>query len=154
MLINWAALAIYFIVSLADSLRVISEKGVLGCETNRLLIAGVILIIPTQCRDFHAISKYLSLPSTIAIIVSIILVIISLVEDDDESGWKSFGETTTVGPASGTSPFKFLSSLSSFVFAFQGQSIYFEIMSEMKEPKKFHRANYLAYIIMSVAVSS
>jgi len=152
MLLNWSSLAIYYLVAAADGIEAVYDKGFLSCNLNRTIIAALLFVIPTQCRDFHTISKYLSLPSTLAIIITFLIIIVTLVEslkEEDDTNNK-FAETTTIGLQPGTNIFGFLQSLSSIVFAFQGQSIFMELMSEMKNPKEFSKSCNVAYIIMGV----
>merc|ERR1712054_289136 len=102
-----------------------------------------------QTRDFHTISKYLSMPSTIAILVALIIIIVALVDDAEKDVGTTFPKNTTiVGVQEGTSVFDFLQSLSSIVFAYQGQSIFMELMTEMKKPKEFTKSLNVAYLLM------
>eukprot|EP00751_Fragilariopsis_kerguelensis_P042373 CAMPEP_0171005354 /NCGR_PEP_ID=MMETSP0736-20130129/18305_1 /TAXON_ID=186038 /ORGANISM="Fragilariopsis kerguelensis, Strain L26-C5" /LENGTH=190 /DNA_ID=CAMNT_0011435019 /DNA_START=76 /DNA_END=648 /DNA_ORIENTATION=+ len=139
MLVNWGALAIYFLIATANGIQDIYPDGFLACNINRSWIAALLLVVPAQSRDFHTISKYLSIPSTVAIIIVILIILISMLlgntteqaidsgVDDDGGGFaddSSFGTDTIVGVKPGTDVIDFLQSLSSIVFAFQGQSIY------------------------------
>ena len=153
MLLNWSSLGIYFLIATADGIEAVYDQGFLNCNLNRTIIAAILLVVPAQSRDFHTISEYLSLPSTLAIIVTIVIIIVTLVEnlkedDDSTASSSSFGENTIVGVQQGTDIFTFLQSLSSIVFAFQGQSIFMELMSEMKRPSEFTKSSNLAYAIM------
>jgi len=152
MLLNWGALAIYFLIATADGIGAIYNQGFFSCSLNRSIIAAIILIIPTQCRDFHAISTYLSMPSFLAILAAVIIVIVCLIEQTKGSS-VAFGATTTVGPAPGKSTLDFFGSLSSIVFAYQGQSIFMELMTEMKHKRQFPKACNLAYAIMCFVYS-
>jgi amino acid permease len=122
-LLNWGALLIYFVISTVSSLALITDQydGVLDCEWQKSLVACFLLLIPVQCRDYHSIS-FLAVPSTIAIIVVVILVL----ENISAQG-KQFGVDTEGGPDPNLSFTEVFSSFSSFVFAYQGQSIYFEL---------------------------
>lgn len=167
MLVNWGALAVYFLIATANGIADIYNEGFLACNVNRSWIAAVLLVVPAQSRDFHSISKYLAVPSTLAIIITILIILISMLlgntesntattdngtstdtSNTDTSSTRNFGETTIVGVKPGTDAFDFLQSLSSIVFAFQGQSIFFELMSEMKEPKSFGNSLSSAYSFM------
>ena len=88
-------------------------------------------LIQLPSRDFYNISKYLSVPSTLAIIILLVTVMVNLSQDASEP----FAESTSLGPLPDTNLFDFLAALSAFVFAYQGQSIYLELMSEMKDYK-------------------
>jgi len=144
MIVFWAALTIYYLIATADSIGSIYNHGFFACSINRTLVAAVILLVLTQVRDFHSIAGWMSLPSTLAILGCILIITISLCLQEDAS----FGKHTTVGPVEGTSSFSFLRSLSAFVFAYQGQSIFFELMGEMASPKKFPLALLVSYGIM------
>ena len=150
MLLNWGSLAVYYIIAIGGGIGNISSAGLLSCNMGRTIVAALLLIIPTQCRDFHMISKYLSAPSTLAIVVAIVLIIVSLVHNDD---WAP-ADKTTVGVEPGTTVFDFLQSLSSIVFAYQGQSIFMELMSEMKKPKEFTKSLNVAYLLMVIVYAA
>ena len=154
MLLNWGCLAVYFIVATANAIENVYAEGWFSCRLNRSIIAALLIVIPAQSRDFHTISRYLSLPSTLAIIISIIIIIVTLIEslkssnDGGTTTTTSFGDNTIIGVKPGTSIFTFMENLSSIVFAFQGQSIFMELMSEMKNPEQFSKTTSLSYLIM------
>jgi amino acid permease len=158
MLLNWGCLAVYFIIATADAIENIYAEGWFACKLNRSIIAALLIIIPAQSRDFHTISKYLSLPSTLAIIITIIIIIVTLIEglnsSSDADGTTTFGENTIIGVKPGTSIFTVMENLSSIVFAFQGQSIFMEFMSEMKNPEQFTKTTSLSYLIMGLVYTS
>ena len=149
MRVNWGATAIYYLIATADGIQdILGRNSSIGnCSYKRSIVAALLLLVPTQCRDFHAISKYLSAPSSLAI-VTLLFIIIGNLFYNNHSGNNDFGKTTTTGPLPGTSPLDFLESLSAFVFAYQGQSIYLELMSEMKDARQFPRSCNFAYIVM------
>jgi amino acid permease len=122
-LLNWGALLIYFVISTSSSLALITDQyeGVLDCQWQKTLVACFLLLIPVQCRDYHTIS-FLAVPSTIAIVVVVVLIL----ENISTQG-KQFGVDTAAGPDPDSSFTEVFSSFSSFVFAYQGQSIYFEL---------------------------
>ena len=153
MILNWVALAIYFVVAASDALGTVSgtaSSGWLSCKIDRTVISALVFALVVQVRDYHAISKYLSVPSFIAIIVAIVVTLVTVIIDDERSG-EEFASTTTVGPAPGTDAFDFISAMSSIVFAYQGQSIFLELMAEMKQSSQFPRACNVAYMIMLLA---
>eukprot|EP00797_Seminavis_robusta_P015486 Sro2322_g323250.2 (323) ;mRNA; f:4304-5272 len=143
MLLNWGATAIYYLIATADAVHDIVG---LQCDYQRALIASLLLILPCQCRDFHAISKYLSGPSTCAIIVMVFIIIGNLLSSADGT----FGDTTTLWPPPGTTPLQFLEALSAFVFAYQGHAIFLELMAEMKQASDFPYSCTSAYMLMCV----
>ena len=77
MLINCGALAIYFLIATADSLKEIYHRGAFSCGLNRSVVAAILLVLLAQSRDFHTILKFLSLPLTVAIIITILIVVTS-----------------------------------------------------------------------------
>mmetsp|Transcript_5915 Transcript_5915/g.14023 ORF Transcript_5915/g.14023 Transcript_5915/m.14023 type:complete len:479 (+) Transcript_5915:93-1529(+) len=147
MLVNWGALAVYYMIALSNGLGDLFQGM---CDYERTIIAACLLILPCQCRDFYNISKYLSIPSTLAIVVLLVTVMVNLSEDDLEP----FAQSTSLEPLPNTSPFDFLASLSAFVFAYQGQSIYFELMSEMKDFSQFPMACSSAYFGMCIVYAA
>jgi len=143
MLINWGALALYYMIALANGIGDLFDGM---CGYQRTIIAALILVLPCQCRDFYNISKYLSIPSTLAILILLVIVMVNLSEDDIAP----FAQSTTLEPLPNTSLFDLLGALSAFVFAYQGQSIYLELMSEMKDSSQFTTACSSAYFCMSI----
>lgn len=77
--------------------------------------------------------------------IAVLIVIVHLGTHQDSS----FGEATIAWPEEGTTIIHFLESLSAFVFAYQGQSIYMELMAEMKNPNEFPKSCNVAYTIMA-----
>ena len=103
----------------------------------------------------------MSTPSTLAILILLSIVMISLVlqqQEQEEEQQEEYGQdnntttttvtSTTFGPLQGTNLLDFLKALSAFVFAYQGQSIYLELMSEMKDDREFPMSCNLAYGVM------
>ncbi|KAL3909965.1 MAG: hypothetical protein SGILL_007879 [Bacillariaceae sp.] len=155
MLLNWGATAIYYLIATADGIGDIVGPGSLQCAYQRAAVAALLLVLPSQCRDFYAISKYLSAPSTCAIVIMVFLIIGNLLMSQQSSSSgntnnNSFGATTTVLPQEGTTPLDYLEALSAFVFANQGHAIFLELMAEMRDAYQFPKACILAYSIMCV----
>ena len=67
-------------VATADGIKNICGQGFLSCNLNRMIVVALILVILAHSRDFHTISKYISLPSALAIIITLLIVIVTLVE--------------------------------------------------------------------------
>lgn len=82
-------------------------------------------MIPCQARDFYSISKVLSGPSFILIIVAVLIILVALLSQEKET----FASNTMVGPMLGTDAFDYISAMASIVFAYQGQSIFIELMT-------------------------
>lgn len=150
MLLNWGGVAIYFLVAGSDAMGTISNEGWFACKINRTLMAGLFFVVACQVRDFHAVSKYLAGPSFLAIITALLLILVTLLINERHD----FGSTTTIGPGDDTDALSYLRALSSIVFAYQGQSIFLELMAEMKDSKQFPKATLVSYIIMLATYSA
>jgi len=149
MLISWGALAIYYMIAAGDGLEdVFFFSGSSLCQYQRTFFVVVLLVLPCQCQDFYSISKYLSLPSTVAVVVSVFIIATNILLLKDNGSTDTAAAETTTTTDTTKSLFDYLMALSSFCFAYQGQSIYLELMSEMKEPRHFPRAINVAYGIM------
>ena len=146
LLLSWGALAVYYLIAMADGIQDFLGSR-LRCSYQRSMVAALLLVLPCQCRDFYAISKYLSIPSTCAIVLLVLIVMGSLLGNGNTT--TSFGDTTTIGPIEGTNSLDYLQALSAFNFAYQGQSIYLELMSEMKDSTQFPRSCNFAYVVMA-----
>jgi Transmembrane amino acid transporter protein len=96
MLVNWGALAVYFLIATSDAIGLVYSHGFLACQMNRTLVAAILLVIPCQCRDFHSISKFLSVPSSVAVLTAITIIIATLVSShvssQSEANPPSFGD--------------------------------------------------------------
>jgi len=148
MILNLDALAIYLLIATADAIGGIHNKGFMSYQRNLSIIAAIILVIPCECRDFHMISKFLSVPSTLPTVIAVIIVITYLDIYLSDYG-EQFGARTQLGPGEGVTVFNFLESLFAFVFAYQGQSIYMEIMVGIKNPNEFLKSYDIAYSAMA-----
>ena len=153
MLLNWGACAIYYLIATADGLGDITFiSHHVACQYKRSILAALLLVIPCQCRDFYSISKYLSIPSTLAILMMVFILCGALLfmDDDDPTSNTDSSTTTatTLGPYPDTYALDYLEALSAFVFAYQGQAIFLELMSEMKSASEFPKSCNLAYLVM------
>jgi len=127
------------------------------CSYLKSFIAVLLLVVPCQCRDFYAITKYLSIPSTCAILILAFLIcanVISLSNDNTIDNDDAITVQSRMVPEDGTDILKFLKATSAFLFAYQGQAIFLEIMSEMRDSQEFPKAIAVAYAIMSVVYGS
>ena len=52
-LVQSSTLAVYFLIPTVDGIRDISKQGFMSCDVNRSLVAALILVLPSQLRDFH-----------------------------------------------------------------------------------------------------
>jgi len=157
-LATWTLLLGYYLIVVADSLKLAFPDTRL-CGWQWAAVGCLLLAAPLQLRSLHALS-YLSLPSTVAMIAATGLILGSLGSDGGggghgggpgggggggggggEDGGGSGHPTTSLWPADdGASVLSLYSSFGSFIFAYQGQSLFLEIMREMKSPRHFPRA--------------
>ena len=70
---NWAMLLPFFLLSAADSIRLIFPHAPLH-TSHWVLLLGVVLLVPSQLRTLHELS-FLSLPSVLAILVAVVVVL-------------------------------------------------------------------------------
>jgi len=139
-LINWGLLLPYFLISVGDSIELIFYSEWL-CSYQKSLIGAVLMILPLQCPDFHAIS-FISYPSAAAIIIAVIC---SLAQLETVSDVK-----TSASPDPDEDFISLYGSFASFIFAYQGQSMFLELMREMKDGNGFPRASFSAYLVMCI----
>ena len=150
---NWTLLLPYYIISAGSSMQGIVQSTKL-CGWVSSLIAAALYLVPTQFTTLKYIS-YLCVPSTITIVVAAVMIIVSLFVDADPS--RHFGDNTELGVTldDTQSPFlsffQFYSAFSSFVFAYQGQDMFVEMMDEMEEPREAAKAVSFSYVFMTLS---
>jgi len=143
---NWYALMSYYILALTSSLQSAFYWREDICFWSWGFIAIVILLPFIQLRTFHAIS-YASFLSTVAIIVAVAIIAAAFITGGTEEQGSDFIPATWKVPPQG-----FLagySNLANIIFAYQGQSEFYEMASEMKEPRKFPVSLLLSQCIMT-----
>jgi amino acid transporter len=145
MMFTWIGEAIAQLIAISKAIGSLSGGG---CEVTLIAIASLIVIIPSQIRDFHSLGKILSLPSTLAIVVLIIAIVVSLIENLKDSG-ATFGEDTRVGLEPSTNILSFFGAMGKLCFAYQGQSVFLELISEAKHPKTFTKSTCFAFGTMA-----
>mmetsp|Transcript_7082 Transcript_7082/g.17566 ORF Transcript_7082/g.17566 Transcript_7082/m.17566 type:complete len:526 (-) Transcript_7082:39-1616(-) len=144
-LAGWVGLYVYiafllgdFAVVLGTSLQATLARSNGDRGLSRIVaygISGAVLMITNQVRTLQNCGMLCAI-STLAIVVAIGLCLGHVLTEgcsesgssqpDTGRGWAVFG------------------ALSSLIMAFAGQSIFMEMMAEMKEPQKFHWALHLA----------
>ena len=148
---GWAMILPYYLIACAASLN--GAFPWLGmCYWQWSLIVMACAAPALQYRSFHGLS-ILSLLSTGAIIIVVIVLVVALVTTapTDDAGVST---QHYVGLPPGQSFLRVYSSLGAFIFAYQGQSVFLEIMREMREPRHFPRALYSANGLMMLVYSS
>ena len=144
--LSWALLLPYYLICVVNSLMLAVPDAPL-CFWQWTLVVEVGLLLPLQLRSLHLIS-YLSAASVLAMVVAVGLILISLAYDQGAPGGHS------LWPAHDSTALQKFSNAGSFIFAYQGQSMFLEIMREMRAPRHFPRAVLAANGAMVVAYAA
>ncbi|KTW31100.1 uncharacterized protein T551_01652 [Pneumocystis jirovecii RU7] len=104
------------------------------CTIIFTVITTIICISITLPRTLKFVSYY-SVSSCISIVVAVYLIMIAV-----SAGKKP--ADITFGFPKGTSFFRALNSITNIIFAYGGHIVFFNIMSEMKNPKEYTKALY------------
>ncbi|QDZ20804.1 amino acid transporter [Chloropicon primus] len=132
---NWYSLMCYYILALASCFMSAFYWRKDICFWGWGLIAVAVLVPFVQVRTFHAIS-YAALLSTISIIAAVAIIVASFILGGTEEAQSS----DFIPPSAAVPKQTFLqgySSIANIIFAFQGQSEFYELSAEMKNPKRF-----------------
>ena len=103
------------------------------CDPWTALGSCCLLLIPNQVRTMNGMS-YLAIVSFATIVLSVLMTLGHLLGHETRPG------TATEAFAGSSNFWVFFNSLSGFAFAYAGQSIYLEMMAEMKRPTLFSKA--------------
>ena len=142
--VGWACILPYYLVAAASALEA-AFPGTGLCYWQWSLILMLIMAPILQIRSLHGLSL-LSLMSTFAILVVLCVLIPALVAS------RAATVVTSVGlPPNHGDFLKVYGSFGSFIFAYQGQSMFLEILREMKRPSEFPYALLVANGIMVAA---
>ena len=140
------SLMTYFLVAATESTSNIANGA--GCKVIWSVFVAVALLPPLQLTSLTVIS-YLAAPSTIAIVLALVITLMAIPHSPDGAAHTSLGV-----PPTGKSGFEsFLSvygPLSGLVFAYAGQAQFYEMMDSMRTPAQFPRAAGAAYALMTV----
>lgn len=145
--LSWVAVLPYFLLACVDSLRDLFPTVVMPIWQWALVVC-TFLLPSLQLRTLHQIS-YLALPSTIAVVVAVSLVLTSLLASPMPDG----AERSVWIPA-GTRRSNVVGHVSSFVFAYMGHSMYFEVMREMEKSAEFSKALVVSNAIMGTCYTA
>jgi len=147
---GWAMLLPYFLIATADSLKIVflADAEAL-CTWHWTLVVAALLLPLLQLTTLTSIS-YLAWPSSAAILVAIVLVIVGF---GSSGGGAQARGTTSVGLPAGSGFLETYGHLASFVFAYQGQSMFLEMQAEMRDARMFPKACRVAYGLISVVYS-
>ena len=141
---NWYSLMCYYILALASCLMSAFYWRTDICFWMWGLMAVAILVPFAQPRTFHAIS-FFSLLSTVSIIVAVAIIAAAFItgttteEEFVPPTWKVPQQPFLSG----------YSNIANILFAFQGQSEFYEMASEMKNPKNFPFSLGVSQVIMA-----
>ena len=159
---GWILVLPYYLVAVADSLQLIWPASGM-CMWQWTLIVAALLVVPLQLTTLTSISHLAGL-SSVAMVASVALIIggfggqgsssssSSSVGSSSSSGGggsSGFGDGTSAWPPP-ASPLSLYGHLSAFVFAYQGQSMFLEMQSEMTTPADFPYACIVAYALMTL----
>ena len=167
-LLNWLALLPYYLLTISKSLKIALQNDTEPlCFYQYSLFASAGLFVFLQFRTLSGIA-YAALVSDLAIIVAIVLILIFIKNPTFESSEElinngtdlfdglptkgvpapsSVAEDSVLWPLPG-SFVEIYGRTSTMVFAYQGQSIYYEIMREMKSSADFPKAIFSASTVM------
>jgi len=129
-LVTWAMMLPYFLLACADSITLVFPEWQLKTWQSAL-ITFAILVLPLQLRTLHHISV-LCLPSSMAVIVGITIILVTLFIEDHEHT-----PVAPAWPAPGSTFVDFFGNIGAFVFAYMGHSMYLEMMREMVNSREF-----------------
>lgn len=162
---NWVLLLPYYVVAAGSSISNVAGSlgdGICGYEWTLIFVCCALPF--TQFTTLKGVS-YLATLSVIAIIVATVMLGVAIVRDaDDPNGANitdsSFGAGTSFGPVfpSDQTPFRnffsFYAAFSSFVFAYQGQDIFTELIDDMRDTKEASKAVKVSYYFMTVTYAA
>mmetsp|Transcript_20734 Transcript_20734/g.28965 ORF Transcript_20734/g.28965 Transcript_20734/m.28965 type:complete len:466 (+) Transcript_20734:381-1778(+) len=141
-LINWWTVLPLYLLTAIESLRNAFYWSDI-CYSEWGLVIMVVLILPVQMRSYHSISWLVAVSDfAVIVIIAAILIVLGTEGQNTREGF-----THHIGPPPGT----FLSrynNVSAFLFAYQGQSVFLEIMAEMRDHREWPKALWLGQGIM------
>ena len=141
---NWYMLLCYYVLALTSALMSSIYWRTDICFWAWGLVACLVLLPFAQLRTFHAMT-YISILSFMAILASVAIISASFITGENTDDF--------VPPSIQVPPQSFLSgyaTLANIIFSFQGQSQFYEMMAEMKNPKQFPFALSVAQTIMLI----
>mmetsp|Transcript_378 Transcript_378/g.947 ORF Transcript_378/g.947 Transcript_378/m.947 type:complete len:517 (-) Transcript_378:359-1909(-) len=144
MYVNWWSVLPLYLLTAVESLRnAFYWVGGRVCGYSWGWVVVGVLILPVQMRSYHSISGIVAV-SDAAVIVVIILILAVLASEGQNT---PEGFTHHNGPPPGSFLDRY-NNVSAFLFAYQGQSVFLEIMAEMKNPNYWTRALWLGQAVM------
>lgn len=149
--INWFMSMALYILTAVKAFEAATGTRRWMCVFEWGLVA-VALLVPTLCLTNLKSIEWLATASDAAAILILCLVLGLLASEGGAAGASSRGEHSVWPP--GDTPFlDAYNSISAFLFAYQGQSIFLEVMAEMREPRQWPLSIYLSHTIMATCYS-
>jgi len=148
--LNWTMLLPYYLMSTTRAIEVAIGKKAM-CFPEVMLCIVALLVILVQLRTLHSLT-WLAGASGGAITLAIVLLLVDFAlyapkGPDNAPGFDKVNGTH-LWPRSSAGIVDVYGSTASFIFAYQGQSVFLEVMREMKDGRQFPRAVTLATGIM------
>jgi vesicular inhibitory amino acid transporter len=141
---NWLFLLPYYLMASSHAIQVAIGEHTM-CFYYRALCVMAALLIPLQLRTLNSLS-ILAGSSGFAIVAAMVFTLADFVLVSELVGTPA--ANTTLLPEAGTEFTVVYGSTASFIFAYQGQSIFLEVMREMKKPEAFPKTVGVANITM------
>ena len=157
---SWALLLPYFLIAMASSLQLAlpHAQWCIGCFPKRAALSAAMLILPLQLQTLHTIS-YAATLSTFAMVVAAAIVLGVLcseapapAQNITHSLWPP--ALSQPGGATAFDVLEWAGGICAFVFAYQGQTVFLEIMREMRKPGRFGEAVLWANLLMGVVYTA
>ena len=119
----------YYLLSLTNCYFIIADEVGSGiCGWALSIIAAVSVVPAVQVRTFH----YLAPMATVGLVGMIVMVIIVIVSLAVYPVAPPADSVSDLWPSSELTFLQLYSNVSNIIFAFQGQSMFFELMAEMR----------------------
>ena len=150
--VNWFLCAAYYLVSVTNSYAVLAEEANSGiCQVILSVIAALTILPAIQIRTFHHMSL-LAFVGIVTLMASLILSFVSLALYPKDGAFYqvSSADLWPVGGSGPLFPIQFFGNFGSIIFAFQGQSYFFEMIAEMKRPSEFNKSLFSANGLMTL----
>ena len=171
MVVYWFSLLPYYLVAIASSLGIAFGQDLL-CFYQWALIVIAVLVVMLQFRTLKGLALAAAI-SSLSVIVAIVALLWDLAANPLDSSNHTVGGamgmaafhnsssngsaagsagvvTTHLWPAEGLSILDIYGASSSFIFAYQGQSMFLEIMREMKVSPRGSDLMYCMYVCVFV----
>ncbi len=145
--LTWLALLPYYLLACVDAAKLVASDQSTVCVSRWSAVFALCLVLPLQLRSFHELSL-VSLASSLAVILGVALTVCALGATAAPDVAAATAATTSLWPRE-RDPLALFSALTSFIYAYQGHSMFLEMMREMREPRAFPKALVSANAVMS-----